>query len=237
MTDYGKSFNNHNYQTPEWVESLSTRKVLTMTFIEGRHLSSFMDENPSQEEKNHFGQILWDFFHDQINNNYTVYADAHPGNFIFTNDRKLGIIDFGCIKTSPRDFFNNYIRLFDVHMNEDVGAMMKVYQDLEMIDPNPKNPEFERNFYTFCQAFGNHFLSPYRTEFFDFGDRDFDKGVADFAKEATKFTEPRGSRHFIYVSRLHIGLYRILMKLGATVKTTESKVLLQDYLYAQNKSI
>jgi len=237
MTDYGKRFNNYKYQTPEWIKSLSTQKVLTMTFIEGRHLNTFLEENPSQEEKNHFGQILWDFFHDQINNNYTVYADAHPGNFIFTHDQKLGIIDFGCIKTSPRDFFNNYIRLFDVHMNDNMEAMMKVYQNLEMIDPNPKDPEFERNFYKFCQAFGNHFLSPYRTEYFDFGNIDFDNGVSAFAKEATKFTEPRGSRHFIFVSRLHIGLYRILMKMGAVVETTASKQLLQDYLYDQNKSI
>lgn len=237
MTDYGKRFNNHKYQTPQWIESLSTKKVLTMTFLEGRHLGTFLQENPSQEEKNHYGQIIWDFFHDQIDNDYTVYADAHPGNFIFTNDKKLGIIDFGCIKTSPRGFFNNYIRLFDVHMNEDMNAMMKVYQDLEMIDPNPKDPEFERNFYAFCKAFGNHFLSPYKSKTFDFGDIEFDKGVSTFAKQATKFTEPRGSRHFIYVSRLHIGLYRILMKLGATVNTTDSKILLENYLIAQNKSI
>jgi hypothetical protein len=122
-------------------------------------------------------------------------------------------------------------------MNDDMNAMMKVYQNLEMIDPNPKDPDFEKNFYNFCQAFGNHFLSPYRTETFNFGDTDFDNGVSAFAKEATKFTEPRGSRHFIFVSRLHIGLYRILMKLGAIVNTTASKHLLQDYLSDQNKSI
>jgi predicted unusual protein kinase regulating ubiquinone biosynthesis (AarF/ABC1/UbiB family) len=79
MTDYGVRFNNHKYQTPAWIESLSTPKVLTMTFIEGRHLNKFLEENPSQEEKNHFGQILWDFFHDQINNNYTVTQMLIPG--------------------------------------------------------------------------------------------------------------------------------------------------------------
>ena len=29
----------------------STEKVLTMTFIEGRHMADFLKENPSQEEK------------------------------------------------------------------------------------------------------------------------------------------------------------------------------------------
>ncbi len=234
LREYGLKFNNAKYQTPEWIESLSTKRVLTMTYIEGVHLDKFLASNPGQDEKNHFGQLLWDFFHDQIDNNYTVYADAHPGNFIFTNDRRLGIIDFGCIKTSPPDFFNNYIRLFDVHMQDNPEMLREVYQKLEMIDPSSKDPVFEERFYEFCRAFGNHFLSPYRNESFDFGNKDFEKTVAQFAKEATAFTEPRGSRHFIYVTRLHVGLYRILMKLGAVVKTPESKLLLEKYLDSQD---
>lgn len=232
---YGERFNNHKYVTPTWIPEFSTNKILTMSFIEGRHLDSFLAENPSQEQKDHFGQLLWDFFHDQIDNNYTVYADAHPGNFIFTHDGKLGIIDFGCIKTSPPEFFNSYIRLFDVHMNNHPELLRKVYIDLEMLNLNPKNPETEEQFYEFCKAFGDHFLKPYKTETFDFGNHHFNDKVAAFAKQATSFTEPRGSRHFIYVSRLHIGLYSMLMKLGSRIQTTESKLLLENYLLGQEK--
>lgn len=230
MEQYATLFNSEKYITPRWIPELSTTRVLTMTFVEGRHLGAFLKENPSQKEKNHFGQLMWDFFHDQINNNYTVYADAHPGNFLFTPDGKLGIIDFGCIKTSPAAFFDNYIRLFDVHMRDDVESMRTVYQNLEMIDANPKDKDFEERFYAFCQSFGNHFLSPYKTEYFDFGDDDFDKSIAAFAREATGFTEPRGSKHFIYVSRLHVGLYQMLMKLKATVHTPDAKEILQAYI-------
>ena len=63
----------------------------------------------------------------------------------------------------------------------------------------------------------------------------FDKKVTEYAREATKFTEPRGSKHFIYVARLHVGLYRILMNMGAQVKTTASAELLRSYL-AKEKS-
>lgn len=230
MMDFASKFNNEKFVTPILVPEFSTKKVITMTWVSGRHLDKFMNENPSQEQKNHYGQLLWDFFHEQIDNGYTVYADAHPGNFIFTDDNRLGIIDFGCIKTSPSDFFNNYISLFDVHMNSDEELLKQVYQNLEMIDPNSNDPAFEEEFYAFCRAFGDHFLSPYKTETFDFGQPDFDKTVTTFARQATKFTEPRGSRHFIYVTRLHVGLYRILMKMGATVHTTQSAQLLRSYL-------
>lgn len=230
IEDYALKFNNQKYVTPRWLPDYSTKRVLTMTYIEGYHLDAFIKTNPSQEQKDHFGQLMWDFFHDQIDNNYTVYADAHPGNFLFTHDNRLGIIDFGCIKTSPPEFFNNYIRLFDVHMNLDDEQMLQVYRDLEMIDPNPKDPEFEQRFYEFCRAFGTHFLQPYHTPEFDFGDKDFGEKVSAYAKEATSFSEPRGSKHFIFVSRLHVGLYRILMNLGAKVKTTESRNILHNYL-------
>ena len=235
MMDFSKRFNNEKYRTPLHIPELSTKRVLTMTYIKGRHLDKFLLENPALDDINLYGQHLWDFFHDQIDNGYTVYADAHPGNFIFTDDKKLGIIDFGCIKTSPPDFFNNYISLFDVHMNDDESALRLVYQNLKMIDKDATDPEFEEKFYAFCRAFGNHFLSPYRTEYFDFGDVSFDKKVTQYAREATKFTEPRGSKHFIYVTRLHVGLYRILMKMGAQVKTTASAELLRSYL-AKEKS-
>jgi len=230
MEAYAGLFNSEKFVTPRWIPELSTPRVLTMTFVDGRHLDAFLAENPSQEERNHFGQLMWDFFHAQIDNNYTVYADAHPGNFLFTHDGRLGILDFGCIKQSPPDFFNNYIRLFDVHMRDDAYGMREVYQNLEMIDPNSTDTAFEERFFAFCRGFGNHFLSPYTQETFDFGDPSYERIIGEYAREATKFTEPRGSRHFIYVSRLHVGLYRMLMKLGAVVATPEAKETLEGYI-------
>jgi predicted unusual protein kinase regulating ubiquinone biosynthesis (AarF/ABC1/UbiB family) len=229
MERYAKLFNSEKYQTPLWIPEFSTERVLAMTYVPGRHLDAFLRENPSKDKRDHYGQLMWDFFHDQLDNNYTVYADAHPGNFLFTPDGKLGILDFGCIKTSPADFFNNYIRLFDVHMNDDMHAMREVYQNLEMIDREPKDPVFEEKFYLFCRSFGDHFLSPYKSDLFDFGDKAFEQTIAKFAREAVQFTEPRGSKHFIYVSRLHIGLYQMLMKIGSRIQTTQAREKLERY--------
>jgi predicted unusual protein kinase regulating ubiquinone biosynthesis (AarF/ABC1/UbiB family) len=233
LTRYHESFTGEKFVTPEWLPEYSTSKVLTMTFLEGRHMNEFLSSNPTQEEKDHFGQRFWDFFHAQIDSNYTVYADAHPGNFLFMPDGRLGILDFGCVKVSPPEFFNNYIRLFDVHMADDIVHIRKVYTALEMVDPNQSRADDDA-FVAFAQAFGNLFLTPYREEVFDFGVADFSKDVARYGREATAFTEPRGSRHFIFVTRLHVGLYRILMQLGARVSTTESREILNSYLKSVN---
>jgi predicted unusual protein kinase regulating ubiquinone biosynthesis (AarF/ABC1/UbiB family) len=148
-------------------------------------------------------------------------------------DGRLGILDFGCVKVSPPEFFNNYIRLFDVHMADDMAHIRRVYTALEMVDPN-QSREDDDAFVAFARAFGNLFLSPYREEVFDFGVADFSQDVARYGREATAFTEPRGSRHFIFVTRLHVGLYRILMQLGARVNTIESREILRSYLKSVN---
>lgn len=233
LTRYHEAFTGDKFVTPTWLPEYSTTKVLTMTFLEGMHMNEFLAANPSQEQKNHFGQRFWDFFHAQIDSNYTVYADAHPGNFLFMPDGRLGILDFGCVKVSPPEFFNNYIRLFDVHMADDMAHIRKVYTALEMVDPN-QSREDDDAFVDFARAFGNLFLTPYRQEVFDFGIPDFSQDVARYGREATAFTEPRGSRHFIFVTRLHVGLYRILMQLGAQVSTAESKAILASYLNRVN---
>jgi predicted unusual protein kinase regulating ubiquinone biosynthesis (AarF/ABC1/UbiB family) len=221
-------FHGDRFTTPDYLPEYSTGTVLTMTWLDGLHLDAFLATEPSQAEKDRLGQLFWDFFHQQIDFGFTVYADAHPGNFLFTPDGRLGILDFGCIKTSPPDFFNAYIRLFDVHMAGDPSGLRPVYAALGMTDGSGSAED--ESFFEFCQAFGNLFLSPYREDLFDFGRPGFSEEVARYAREATRFTEPRGSRHFIYVTRLHVGLYRILMQLGARVRTAGSREILAAYL-------
>ena len=51
---------------PEWIPDLSSERVLTMTYVEGMHLGDFLGSNPDQDRINHFGQLLWDFLHVQV---------------------------------------------------------------------------------------------------------------------------------------------------------------------------
>jgi predicted unusual protein kinase regulating ubiquinone biosynthesis (AarF/ABC1/UbiB family) len=76
-----------------------------MDWLEGLHLREFLATNPSQELRNQIGQALWDFYNFQQHELRAVHADPHPGNFMITPDGKLGVIDFGCIKEMPDDFY------------------------------------------------------------------------------------------------------------------------------------
>lgn len=227
---FRERFGNEVILIPEWIEDHSTQKVLTMSFIEGRHLGEFLKENPSQEERNHFGQLLWDFFHEEIRVGGYVHADTHPGNFLFTFDGKLGVIDFGCVKKFPQDFFINYLKLLPTHLANDEEAIRELYIQLEVINTDSETPDKEEEYYNFARNYGIMFSKPYRYDSFDFSDPSYDQQIRHFTKEAPLSNELRGSKHFLYTSRVHTGLYNILIKLGAQIDTTRSKEILSELL-------
>jgi len=227
---FRERYADHTTATPEWLPELSTGTVLTMSWLEGRHLGEFLKEDPTQEQRNHFGQLLWDFFHRQINDSFTVHADAHPGNYLFMHDDRLGVLDFGCVKVCPKVFFLNYMRLFVAHRTRDERGMKQLYKELEIIDdPENYSPDDEK-FYEYTQRLGKVFVSPYDHEFFDFGDEAFSTAFNGFAREAATFREPRGSKHFIFVARAHLGMYQMLIKMKANIDIRPGRARLENFL-------
>lgn len=227
---FKERFGSERFEIPDWIEEYSTERVLCMSYVEGRHLGDFLKEQPSQEERNHFGQLIWEFFHEELRIGGYVHADTHPGNFLFTNDGKLGIIDFGCVKLFPEEFFTNYLKLLPCHLANDQQAIRELYTKLEVINPIAKIQSKEDEYYNFARNYGIMFSKPYRYDYFDFSNPDFDNEIRHFTKEAPLSNEVRGSKHFLYTSRVHTGLYSILIKLGAIISTENAKGILSELL-------
>lgn len=239
-TDYieeGKSINRFHERfasngivTPEWIPELSTERVLTMSFIEGQHLKEFLETDPPQEERNHFGQLLWDFFHQQIKDRSEIHADTHPGNFIFTPDKKLGVVDYGCVKSFPEEFFINYLKLLPVHLQRDEKEIIRLYKKLNVLKTDPENSKSEKTIYEFCKNYGYTFALPYIEDLFNFGDQEYKQIMTGYTKNAPITNGPRGSKHFIFTTRVHLGLYHFLMKLKAVVNTKQSREIVEKVI-------
>lgn len=83
---------------PRCYPDLSSRRVLTMQYLEGVHLSEFLEGNPSQQERDlRAAQISLVTFR-LVYQARMSYADPNPGNFIFMEDGRMGLIDFGCCR-------------------------------------------------------------------------------------------------------------------------------------------
>ncbi|MEJ5993573.1 AarF/ABC1/UbiB kinase family protein [Pedobacter sp. Du54] len=210
---------------PTYYPKLSSSKIITMDWLEGMHLKEFLQTNPSQALKNKIGQALWDFYNFQQHELRAVHADPHPGNFLITKDEKLGVIDFGCIKEMPDDFYTPFFSLTSTGLFEDKTATLKAFRELEMILPNDDPAQIEF-YYKWYKEMISLFAKPYVTPTFDFSEEGFFNDLYQYGEKITKmpeFKQARGVKHFIYINRTNFGLYNILHELEATVRTDTFK--------------
>lgn len=149
-----------------------------------------------------------------------VHADPHPGNFLVSEDKKLLVIDFGCIKEIPNDFYKPYFELAKLeNLNNPEFYKEKLY-DLEILSSNDSAKEqefFTKLFYELLELF----TRPFNAEIFDFSDESFFQEIADLGQKYAKISDMkgmntnRGSKHFIYLNRTFFGLYNMMHDLKA----------------------
>lgn len=210
---------------PNYYPELSSKRIITMDWLEGKHLREFLATNPSQELRDQIGQALWDFYNFQQHELRAVHADPHPGNFMITPEGNLGVIDFGCIKVMPDDFYYPFFSLTSTDLFDNKAETIDAFRKLEMILPNDTPPQIEFYYTMFRQMIGL-FAKPYITSEFDFGEKAFFDELFGFGEKVAKmpeFKQARGVKHFIYVNRTNFGLYNILHELKAKVKTDTYK--------------
>jgi len=82
---------------PRVYPEYSTRRVLTMEYINGRNFAEFLNQNTSQETRDGFATKMVRASMRLFYAGRMFYADPNPGNFLFLDDGRLGSIDFGCI--------------------------------------------------------------------------------------------------------------------------------------------
>ena len=215
-----------NLNFPTYYDELSADRIITMDWIQGKHIKEWLETNPSQEAKNQIGQALWDFYHHQVHNLMQVHADPHPGNFIVQENDVLGIIDFGCVKVIPEEFYHGYFSLIKKDLLIKEEELNQIFYDLEFI--SDKDTEQEK---VYLKGVFKEMISllgkPFHVEKFDFADDGFFEQIFMLGDKISndkmfkKSRQARGSRHGLYINRTYFGLYNLLNQLQAEVITTK----------------
>lgn len=211
---------------PTYYPELSANRILTMDWIEGKPLGEFIKTGSlTHEESNRLGQAMWNFYHYQIHTLKTLHADPHPGNFIITEDKKLGVIDFGCVKVIPSEFYKIYFQLLNKNFLTDKVRQAKVFRELRFIyddDSEEDKVFFEKIFLQLVELLGR----PFRTPQFDFSDKIYFNELYKFGEEIGSMKafreskKARGVKDALYINKTYYGLYNLLHELKAKVDTT-----------------
>ena len=209
-----------NLRFPTYYPEYSSAEIITMDWMEGIHLSEFIERNTDQKAANLVGQTLWDFYMYQLHTLQKVHADPHPGNFLISGSNEVIALDFGCMKEIPEDFYIPYFQLFKSDTINNPESFEKNLLALEVLKTD--DTEEERTFFTemFHEVL-ECFTLPFQSENFDFSDTTLFEKLSEFGEQylkksnVRKMNANRGSKHIIYMNRTFFGLFRLMFDLKA----------------------
>jgi predicted unusual protein kinase regulating ubiquinone biosynthesis (AarF/ABC1/UbiB family) len=92
------------------VDALSTRRLLTMNWVEGRPLVEFTAA--PAEVRNAIAHNLFRAWYVPFYEYGVIHGDPHLGNYTARPDRALNLLDFGCIRVFPSHFVQGVIDLY-----------------------------------------------------------------------------------------------------------------------------
>lgn len=211
------------YVVPRAVPSHSSRRVLTMERLDGLHLDAWLATNPDQASRDHYGQLLFDWFMLSVHELGRVNADPHAGNFLFMPDGRLGLLDFGCTREIAPGFPALLQNAWNAILNRpasgpQVGAR-RAYVALDLISPELSQHDFDTRLMPALAPMVDWQLAPFASERFDFGAwPDMPMGGRS---EASTVAGLMSGMHpdLPYVDRASMGVMQMIKKIGAVVAT------------------
>ena len=106
---------------PRVYPELSGRRVLTSGYVSGLNFHQFI-EQASQEAKNRAGATIYRTCFDGIFRHCMYNADPHPGNYLFSEEGQVTLLDFGCVKRFERELIDGWKRLAIAILANDLKA-------------------------------------------------------------------------------------------------------------------
>ena len=113
---------------PEAVEALTTRRLLTMTWLPGRAIMDRLAENPPLAERNALATALFRAWYVPFYRYGVIHGDPHLGNYQVRPDGTVNLLDFGTIRVFPPSFVAGVIGLHEAIRDNDDAKSMHAYQ-------------------------------------------------------------------------------------------------------------
>ena len=119
---------------PVPVPELSTKRLLTMTWLDGRPLMKRLEEDPPQEERNAIAEALFRAWYVPFYRYGVIHGDPHLGNYQVRPDGSVNLLDFGAIRVFPAPFTRGVIELYEAIRDEDMDKAAEAYRSWGFVD-------------------------------------------------------------------------------------------------------
>ena len=111
---------------PEVIPELTTDRLLTMSWLEGRRLLEFTDADVA--ERNQIALNMFRAWYVPFYLYGVIHGDPHLGNYSVCDDLTINLLDFGCIRTFQPKFVRGVIDLYHAISNGDEALAVHAYE-------------------------------------------------------------------------------------------------------------
>ncbi|MES2639665.1 MAG: AarF/ABC1/UbiB kinase family protein [Myxococcota bacterium] len=204
--------NDANVTIPAVHDGWSTGRVLTMERLSGKPLPVFV-ATATPAAKQHAGVTLGRAFMRMQYELRAIHADPHPGNYLFTPEGKVGILDFGCVRRLELGWIADYGMCGLATRNDDREGLMEASVRIRALTRRGDRGA-EDVLWDLCRAIGTPFAKggPYTmgSDQDDIQDR-----ITTLVPRLVGSSALRSPHELVFLHRGLGGVYQILKQLKA----------------------
>jgi len=115
-----------NVHVPEVVPELSTKRLLTTTWQDGKKILTFVEG--SEEQRAQLALNMFRAWYVPLYYYGVIHGDPHLGNYSVRDDDSINLMDFGCVRVFPPSFVGGVIELYRALETNDRDRAVAAYK-------------------------------------------------------------------------------------------------------------
>ena len=198
---------------PKIIDKLSTKRLLTMSWLEGNPILDYKDK-----EKNIRNKIATNMFKAWYKPFYEygiIHGDPHLGNYTIQKDLSINLFDFGCMRIFKGKFIQGVIDLYHAIQKNDNERAVHAYTQWGFTDLTKNKLRVLNKWATFI-------YSPLLEDKIQ-KIQESDSGIygakiaAEVHRELRKLGGIKPPKEFVFMDRAAVGLGSVFMHLKAEI--------------------
>ena len=216
MTLYKMMLDNEpNVNVPNFYEDLSTERLITMSWLKGSPLLSYIATNENQEARNHVAINMFRAWYIPFYLYGIIHGDPHLGNYSITEEGDVNLMDFGCIRVFPASFVKGVIDLYHGLRDDNEELAVEAYKTwgFENLDMETINVLNQWARFVYAPLMEDKIRSIQDTNSGAYGR----EVVQKVHRELRRLNGVKPPREFVLMDRAAIGLGSVFLHLKAEV--------------------
>ena len=214
MNVFGKIFSNDNFiHVPKTYEKLSTKRLLTMSWLEGKSVLEYKDAK--KDVRNSLARNMYYAWYKPFFDYGVIHGDPHLGNYSIQKDHSINLYDFGCMRIFNGKFIQGVIDLYFALQKKDNDKAVYAYEQWGFTNITKSKLEV-------LNKWANFLYSPLMKDKVQ-KIQESDSGVygakiaSEVHQELRKLGGVKPPKEFVFMDRAAVGLGSVFMHLRAEV--------------------